>query len=48
MRGKPGVDPDVSPAYSEIRVVVSVEREASESRVEEVLAEGRGARPLPP
>lgn len=45
VRGELGVDRDVSPAYSEIRLVVSVESEASESRIEEVLAEAEAHSP---
>lgn len=38
-RGELGVDDDVSPAYSEVRVVVTVESEAPEAEVCDVLSE---------
>lgn len=38
-RGELGVDDDVSPAYSEVRVVVTVESEAPEAEICAVLSE---------
>lgn len=44
-RGELGVDDDVSPAYSEVRVVVTVTSDAPEDRVRAVLAEAEAHSP---